>query len=64
MVISDGVSLVIIYAYEYKCDTDLGPISLTGLLAPFAVNVPCHLMFVCHYVIVNVSYTQNNMYIN
>ena len=39
-----GVCLLQLYAYEYKCVTDLGPISLTGLLAPFAVHVHCHMI--------------------
>ena len=38
------VCLLQLYAYEYKCVTDLGPISLTGLLAPFAVHVHCHMI--------------------
>ena len=36
--------LLQLYAYEYKCVTDLGSISLTGLLAPFAVHVHCHMI--------------------
>ena len=36
--------LLQLYAYEYKCVTDLGPISLTGLLVPFAVHVHCHMI--------------------
>ena len=38
------VCLLQLYAYEYKCVTDLGPISLTGLLTPFAVHVHCHMI--------------------
>ena len=36
--------LLQLYAYEYKCVTELGPIGLTGLLAPFAVHVHCHMI--------------------
>ena len=38
------VCLLQLYAYEYKCVTDLGPIIITGLLAPFAVHVHCHMI--------------------
>ena len=38
------VCLLQLYAYEYKCVTDLGPTSLTVLLAPFAVHVHCHMI--------------------
>ena len=38
------VCLLQLYAYEYKCVTDLEPISITGILAPFAVHVHCHMI--------------------
>ena len=33
-----------LYAYEYIRETDLGPISLTVLLTPFAMHVSCHMI--------------------
>ena len=50
--------LLQLYAYEYKCVTDLGPISLTGLLAPFAVHVHCHM--IAYVTVINVSCIQKD----